>query len=113
MKKDQFVILTLLLSQINQSCKESTPKSPTDANSSNSYDMRSDLTPARLTIAMWNFSWLFMHYPGGAFEDYDKVTDELLEHGFNTIKIDAFPLIIAKLDSVNQLIIMPGDSLRN
>ena len=25
-----------------------------------------------MTIAMWDFSWLFMHYPSGAFEDFDN-----------------------------------------
>jgi len=54
-----------------------------------------------------------MHYPGGAFEDFDKTTDELLERGFNTIRIDAFPLIIGKLDSLNQEITIPGNPLFN
>ncbi len=39
--------------------------------------MRDNLSPSRLTIAMWDFSWLYCHYKGGAFEDFDKVTDEL------------------------------------
>ena len=77
------------------------------------YDMRNDLSPKRLTIAMWDFSWLFMHYKGGAFENYDKVTDELLERGFNTVRIDAFPLIIGELTNDNQAITIPGDPLRN
>ena len=77
------------------------------------YDMRNDLSPKRLAIAMWDFSWLFMHYKGGAFENYDKVTDELLERGFNTVRIDAFPLIIAKLTDDKQEITIPGDPLRN
>ncbi|MBK7711935.1 MAG: hypothetical protein IPJ37_13955 [Bacteroidales bacterium] len=75
--------------------------------------MRNDLAPNRLTIAMWDFSWMFMHYPGGAFEDFDKATDELLERGFNTIRIDAFPLIIGKLDSLNQIVTIPGNPLFN
>lgn len=61
------------------------------------YDMRSALEPSRLTIAMWDFSWLNMHYPGAAFEDFDKATDELIERGFNTVRIDAFPLVIAEM----------------
>jgi len=77
------------------------------------YDMRNDLSPNRLTIAMWDFSWLFMHYKGGAFENYDKVTNELLERGFNTVRIDAFPLIIGELTNDNQEITIPGDPLRN
>jgi hypothetical protein len=77
------------------------------------YDMRNDLNPSRLTIAMWDFSWIYMHYPGGAFENFNKVTDELIERGFNTVRIDAFPLIIGKLDSLNQIVTIEGDPLRN
>lgn len=77
------------------------------------YDMRDDLSPKRLAIAMWDFSWLFMHYKGGAFENFDKVTNELLERGFNTVRIDAFPLIIGELTDNNQQITIPGDPLRN
>ena len=113
MKKTQFVILTLLLTHLTQSCKESVPGNSDERKSRIGYDMRNDLSPQRLTIAMWDFSWMFMHYPGGAFEDFDKATDELLERGFNTIRIDAFPLIIGKLDSLNQLITIPGDPLLN
>jgi len=77
------------------------------------YDMRNGLTPSRLTIAMWDYSWLYMHYPGGAFEDFDQATDELLERGFNTVRIDAFPLVIGKLENEQQKVTIPGDSLRN
>jgi hypothetical protein len=113
MKKIQIVIVILVLVQITQSCKESRPDNSNVIKSPSAYDMRNDLSPKRLTIAMWDFSWLFMHYPGGAFEDFDKVTDELLVRGFNTIRIDAFPLIIGKLDSLNQVITIPGNPLFN
>ncbi|MEA1951666.1 MAG: cellulase-like family protein [Planctomycetota bacterium] len=77
-------------------------------------DIRKDLEPARLTIAMWDFSWLYCHYPGGAFEDYDKVTDELLQRGFNTVRIDAFPMVIDQLISDKQeKFKVPADPLRN
>ena len=59
-----------------------------------SHDVRDELEPSRLTIAMWDFSWLNGHYPGGWAEDFDKVTDELIERKFNTVRIDAFPLVI-------------------
>lgn len=59
-----------------------------------SSDVREELEPSRLTIAMWDFSWLNGHYPGGWAEDFDKVTDELIERKFNTVRIDAFPLVI-------------------
>jgi len=113
MKRDQLVIMILLLSVLLQSCKESRPDKTPACQNRTGYDMRNDLSPQRLTIAMWDFSWMFMHYPGGAFEDFDKATDELLERGFNTIRIDAFPLIIGKLDSLNQVITIPGNPLFN
>jgi hypothetical protein len=73
------------------------------------YDMRHDLNPKRLTIAMWDFSLLFMHHQGGSYEDFDKVTSELTSRGFNTIRIDAFPLIIGSLDSLDQSITFPAN----
>lgn len=66
------------------------------------YDLRQDLQPQRLTVAMWDFSYLFMHYPGGAYEDFGKVLDELKDRGFNTVRIDAFPLSIADLKEQNK-----------
>lgn len=82
-------------------------------NNYNAYDMRKELNPSRLTIAMWDFSWLNMHYPGGAFSDFDKVTDELIERGFNTVRIDAFPLMIGKMTSLDQEITIPAAPLEN
>lgn len=82
-------------------------------NQSGNYDMRTGLTPSRLTIAMWDFSWLYQHYEGGYYENFDKVTDELLERGFNTVRIDAFPLIIGKLNNHEQEVTIEGDPLRN
>lgn len=63
------------------------------------YDMRQDLHPGRIAVAMWDFSWLTCHHPGGAFADYDRVTDELLERNFNTVRIECFPLIIGLLEA--------------
>ncbi len=58
------------------------------------YDMREDLEPERMTIAMWDYSWLNGHYPGGPFEDWAKCVEELKERKFNTIRIDCFPLLL-------------------
>lgn len=77
------------------------------------YDMRDSLTPRRVTNAMWDFSWLYGHYEGGPFADFDRATDELAERGFNTVRIETFPLIIGKLDSEGQKVTIPGDPLRN
>ena len=77
------------------------------------YDMREDLTPRRVTNAMWDYSWLKCHYPGGPYEDWDKVTDELLERGFNTVRIDAYPLVIGALESLDQPLVFGEDPLKN
>lgn len=109
----KIVILILIGLLVLISCKTEGPPVKESDEKKTGYDIRSGLNPSRLTIAMWDFSWLFMHYPGGAFEDFDLVTDELLERGFNTVRIDAFPLIIGKLGSTEQTITIPGDPLRN
>jgi sugar-binding cellulase-like protein len=81
---------------------------------SDNEDLRNNLEPKRLTIAMWDYSWLNGHYPGGDFEDYDKVIDELIERGFNTVRIDAFPMVIDQLISDKQEIFkVPADPLLN
>ena len=58
------------------------------------YDMRDALTPSRLTIAMWDYSWLMCHYPEGAFNDYAVIVSELKKRCFNTVRIDCFPVLM-------------------
>lgn len=48
-----------------------------------------------LAIAMWDFSWLLRHYKGGGFEDWDQVLSELARRGYNAIRIDCFPHLVA------------------
>lgn len=98
-----FIGLFLLVSSCVQKQSDSS-----QSNNLKGYDMRTGLSPSRLTIAMWDFSWLNMHYPGGAFENYDKAVDELKERGFNTVRIEAFPLIIGKLEQLNQKVTVPS-----
>lgn len=73
------------------------------------FDIRDLLTPRRVINAMWDFSWMLSHYEGGPFEDFDKVTDELLERGFNTVRIDCFPWIVGHLKSDDEAITIPGN----
>ena len=40
---------------------------------------------------MWDQAFLFRHYPGGSFEDYDHVLDETIERGYNTLRLDPMP----------------------
>lgn len=49
-------------------------------------------------IAMWDFSWLLRRYRGGGFEHWDKVLDELVERGYNALRIDCFPQFIGLND---------------
>ena len=58
------------------------------------FDMRSGLNPRRLTIVMWDQAFLLRHIPGGSFQDYDKVLDEALERGYNTLRLDPMPQYI-------------------
>ena len=44
-----------------------------------------------VAIAMWDFSWLLRHHPAGEFWDWSKVLDELVERGYNAVRIDVFP----------------------
>ncbi len=78
-----------------------------------SVDMRDGLSPRRVTNAMWDYSWLTQHYPGGAFADFNKAADELLARGFNTVRIDAFPLVIGALKSEGETITIAGNPLAN
>ncbi|WFE82802.1 cellulase-like family protein [Parabacteroides chongii] len=47
-------------------------------------------------ITMWDFSWLERRWPGAGYENWDKILDELEERGYNAIRIDAFPHLIAE-----------------
>ena len=76
-------------------------------------DMREGLKPRRVTNAMWDFSWLTQHYPGGAFANFDTAADALVERGFNTVRVDAFPLVIGALKSEGESITIAGEPLAN
>ncbi len=49
----------------------------------------------KLAITMWDSSWLRRRYAGGGFESFDVALDELKERGYNAVRIDAFPHMIA------------------
>jgi len=48
-----------------------------------------------LAIAMWDYSWLLRHHKYGSFEDWNKVLNELVERGYNAIRIDCMPQFVA------------------
>lgn len=45
----------------------------------------------RLSISMWDFSWLMAHQKGGAYEDLERRVAEAAERGYNTLRVDCFP----------------------
>ena len=53
----------------------------------------------RLSIAMWDFSWLMAHYPGGAYDDLERRVAEAAERGYNTLRVDCFPSRILESES--------------
>ncbi len=46
-------------------------------------------------ITMWDFSWLERRWPGAGYEDWDRALDELLERGYDAVRIDAYPHLVA------------------
>ena len=46
-------------------------------------------------ITMWEFSWIERRWTGAGYEDWDKALDELKERGYNAVRIDPFPHLLA------------------
>lgn len=58
------------------------------------FDMRTGLEPHRLTMAMWDQAYVMRHMPGGSFADFDRVLDETVERGYNTVRLDPMPQFV-------------------
>ncbi len=56
-----------------------------------SFDMRDHLSPRRLTLVMWDNAFVLRHGPGGSYENFDRVLDETIERGYNTLRLDPMP----------------------
>lgn len=61
-----------------------------------------DARPPRLAgmkrpraLAMWDFSWLERRWPGAGYEDWDEALDGLAERGYDAVRIDAYPHLVA------------------
>ena len=48
-----------------------------------------------LAITMWDFSWLERRWPGAGQEDWDASLDALVARGYNAVRIDAYPHLVA------------------
>ena len=44
-----------------------------------------------LAITMWEQSWLQRRWPGAGFEDWDRALAELVERGYDAVRLDANP----------------------
>ncbi len=44
---------------------------------------------------MWEFSWIERRWDGAGYEDWDRALDELRERGYNAVRIDPFPHLLA------------------
>lgn len=54
------------------------------------------MMPSRFACTMWEFSWLVRRSGKEAeYANWDRVLDELAERGYNCIRIDAFPHLVA------------------
>ncbi|MCC7207024.1 MAG: cellulase [Anaerolineae bacterium] len=48
-----------------------------------------------LAITMWEFSWLERRWPGAGYEDWDAALEALKARGYDAVRIDAFPHLVA------------------
>lgn len=62
--------------------------SPTRPKTMSQWDMRESLTPSRMTMVMWDQCYALRHGPGGSFQNYDRILDEVIERGYNTLRLD-------------------------
>lgn len=52
------------------------------------------VTHPRMAISLWDFSWYTQAGPGEPFADIDAAFSQLVERGFNTIRICAMPFLL-------------------
>jgi hypothetical protein len=58
-----------------------------------------------LAITMWDFSWLERRWPGAGYDDWDYALDQLVLRGYDAVRIDAYPhLLAAQPNAVWELI---------
>lgn len=48
-----------------------------------------------VAISMWDFSWLERRWPGAGYEDWGQALGELAERGYDAVRIDAYPHLVA------------------
>ena len=65
--------------------------------------IRGPLRP--LAIAMWDFSWLERRWPGAGYEDWDQALSELVDRGYDAVRIDAYPHLLANDPQADYLLL--------
>src|SRR6516165_9783287 len=65
----------------------------TYASSSSRMEKHKEKHPRAIT--MWEFSWIERRWDGAGYEDWDKALDELKDRGYNAVRIDPFPHLLA------------------
>ncbi len=65
-----------------------------------------------MAIAMWDFSWIERRWPGAGYEDWDLALDELVERGYDAVRIDAYPHLLAA-DPARSWDILPAWSVQD
>ena len=68
--------------------------------------------PYPLAITMWEFSWLERRWPGAGYEDWDQALSELVERGYDAVRIDAFPHLIHH-DPEKEYLLLPHWSVQD
>lgn len=89
----------LLSSQMPQRLAAQDPQQGQPANKSMDSSRKYPGKDTRLSIAMWDFSWLLASQPGGAYEDLERRVAEAAERGYNTLRVDCFPSRILEQES--------------
>lgn len=65
----------------------------------------------RLTIAMWDFSWLTDQGKGGGFENIEQRVAEAATRGYNTLRVDCFPSRLLQKETTFSKGYNPGEAL--
>ena len=59
-----------------------------------------------LAITMWDFSWIERQWDGAGFESWEQALDELVERGYDAVRIDPFPHLISA-DREKEWLLLP------
>ncbi|MDZ7723547.1 MAG: cellulase-like family protein [candidate division KSB1 bacterium] len=94
MMRRDFVKNVAALSAVGSMTKSIAGKPLTDTlGKENKTDRHTAVRPR--AISMWDFSWIERRWPGAGYENWDVALDELMERGYNAVRIDAFPHLVA------------------